>query len=86
MVIFLDPNLRIAKWIYGTEYSGSDIDAALRVAAGESDWIGRHSDVLYAVLLFLLRPFVALLFSITCCNWFSCDRANGPPAGDHASL
>ena len=31
---------------------GREIDAALRVAAGESDWIGRHSDVLYALLLF----------------------------------
>ena len=52
MLVFLDSNLHIAKWIYGDNYTGSEIDAALRVAAGESDWIGRHSDVLYALLLF----------------------------------
>jgi len=52
MLVFLDGNLHIAKWIYGDSYTGRDIDAALRVAAGESDWIGRHSDVLYALLLF----------------------------------
>jgi cytochrome oxidase Cu insertion factor (SCO1/SenC/PrrC family) len=52
MLVFLDGNLHIAKWIYGDNYTGNEIDAALRVAAGESDWIGRHSDVLYALLLF----------------------------------
>ncbi len=52
VLVFLDPGLHVAKWIYGDQYSGHDIDAALRVAAGESDWIGQHSDVLYALLLF----------------------------------
>lgn len=54
MLVFLDRNLRVAKWIYGDQYTGREIDAALRVAAGESDWVGRHSDVLYALLLFAL--------------------------------
>jgi cytochrome oxidase Cu insertion factor (SCO1/SenC/PrrC family) len=52
LLLFLDSKLRIAKWIYGTNYSGSDIDRALEVAAGESDWIGQHSEWLYALLLF----------------------------------
>jgi len=52
LVMFLDSNLRIAKWVYGTDYSGRDVDLALKVAAGESDWIGQHSEWLYAVLLF----------------------------------
>ena len=52
LLIFLDSNLRIAKWIYGTDYSGRDVDAALKIAAGESDWIGQHSEWLYALLLF----------------------------------
>ncbi len=52
VLVVLDSNLRIAKWIYGSSYSTRDIDAALKVAAGESDWIGRHSDLLYALLLF----------------------------------
>lgn len=52
VLIFLDSNLRIAKWIYGTDYSSRDVDLALAVAAGESDWIGRHSQLVYALLLF----------------------------------
>lgn len=52
LLLFLDSKLRIAKWIYGTDYSGRDIDGALKVAAGESDWIGQHSEWLYALLLF----------------------------------
>ena len=51
LVLFLDSNLRIAKWIYGTDYSGDDIDRALKVAAGESDWIGQHSEWLYTILV-----------------------------------
>jgi cytochrome oxidase Cu insertion factor (SCO1/SenC/PrrC family) len=52
LVFFLDSKLRVAKWIYGTDYSGGDIDRALKVASGESDWIGQHSEWLYALLLF----------------------------------
>ena len=51
LVLFLDSKLRIATWIYGTDYSGGDIDRALKVAAGESDWIGQHSEWLYTLLL-----------------------------------
>ena len=51
VVLFLDSKLRIAKWIYGTDYSGDDVDRALKVAAGESDWIGQHSEGLYTLLL-----------------------------------
>jgi cytochrome oxidase Cu insertion factor (SCO1/SenC/PrrC family) len=52
LLIFLDSNLCIAKWIYGTDYSGRDVDVALKIAAGESDWVGQHSQWLYALLLF----------------------------------
>ena len=52
LLLFLDPNLRIAKWIYGTDYSSRDVELALKVAAGESDWIGEHSQLLYVLLLF----------------------------------
>ena len=52
LVLFLDSKLRVAKWIYGTDYSGPDVDRALRVASGESDWIDQHSGWLYALLLF----------------------------------
>ena len=52
ILLFLDSRLRIAKWIYGTAYSGRDVDLALRIASGESDWIGQHSQLLYALLLF----------------------------------
>lgn len=52
MLVFLDGRLRIAKWIYGTDYSGRDVDSALGIALGQADWIGQHSDFLYAILLF----------------------------------
>jgi cytochrome oxidase Cu insertion factor (SCO1/SenC/PrrC family) len=51
LLLVLDSNLRVAKWIYGTDYSGGDVDRALKVAAGESDWIGQHSEWLYTLLL-----------------------------------
>ena len=52
LLVFLDSNLRIAKWIYGTAYSSRDVDLALKVAAGENDWLGQHSQLVYALLLF----------------------------------
>jgi cytochrome oxidase Cu insertion factor (SCO1/SenC/PrrC family) len=51
VVLFFDSKLRIAKWIYGTNYSGDDVDRALKIAAGESDWIGQHSEWLYTLLV-----------------------------------
>jgi cytochrome oxidase Cu insertion factor (SCO1/SenC/PrrC family) len=62
MLLFLDSKMRVAKWIYGTAYSGRDIDAALRVALGQSDWVGRHSDVLYSALVF-----AAVLLCVALC-------------------
>jgi protein SCO1/2 len=63
LLLFLDSKLRIAKWIYGTDYSGSDVDGALKVAAGENDWIGQHSEWLYTLLLVASSALcVALVF------------------------
>lgn len=61
ILLFLDSNLRVAKWIYGTDYSKGDLDAALQVAMGRNDWIGQHSDVLYALLLFSASILCVLL-------------------------
>ena len=52
LLLVLDSNLRIATWIYGTDYTARDLDRAFKVASGESDWIGQHSEGLYALLLF----------------------------------
>jgi cytochrome oxidase Cu insertion factor (SCO1/SenC/PrrC family) len=66
VVLFLDSKLRIAKWIYGTDYSGADIDDAMKIAAGESDWIGRHSEWLYTLLVLASSVlFVALVYYLT---------------------
>ena len=62
MLVFLDTKLRVAKWIYGTAYSSRDVDAALKVALGKGDWISRHSDFLYAVLLFAAALLCVALF------------------------
>ena len=52
MVLFLDADLRVAHWLYGTDYSTRDVDAALRIASGDSSWLAQHSEWLYALLLF----------------------------------
>jgi cytochrome oxidase Cu insertion factor (SCO1/SenC/PrrC family) len=61
MLMFLDSKLRVAKWIYGTDYSARDVDLGLKVASGGSDWIGRYSEWLYALLLFTASILCAAL-------------------------
>jgi cytochrome oxidase Cu insertion factor (SCO1/SenC/PrrC family) len=62
LLLFLDPKLRIVKWLYGTGYSGREIDSGIRSALGRADWIGQHSDVLYALLLFAAALLCVALF------------------------
>ena len=83
MLVFLDGKLRIAKWILGDNYSGGDIDTALKVAVGRSDWIGRHSDVLYALLVFA-ASICCVIFSYYLLQLILLRKANGPAAENHA--
>ncbi len=64
LLVFLDSKLRIAKWIYGTDYSSKDVDSALRVAAGESDWVGQHWQWLYAICLFGASGLCVMLWNL----------------------
>ena len=52
MVLFLDPKLRLSHWLYGTDYSVREVDAALRIASGGSSWLARSSEWIYALLVF----------------------------------
>ena len=52
LLLFLDSRLQVGKWIYGTGYSTSDVDSALKIASGQNDWIGQHFDILYAIVVF----------------------------------
>jgi len=82
IVLFLDPKLRIAKWIYGTAYSGRDVGLALKVAAGESDWIGQHAQLLYSLLLFAGSVLcVALCYHLM--QLFALRRSNRNGPGIH---
>jgi hypothetical protein len=66
--------------IFETGYSGRDIDAALKIALGQADWIGRNSNMIYALLL-LPRPF-SLSRSFTCCsseNGWACRASSTQP-------
>ena len=75
MLFFLDSNLRVARWIYGTDYTSADVDSARRVASGDSDWLARHSESLYALLLFVGSLLcVALCYSVVALK--SARRAN----------
>ena len=76
ILIFLDGKLRIAKWIYGTNYTAGDIDRAVNIAAGSRDWIGEHSQLLYSALLFSASLLcVALCYSLA--QLKSSDRSSG---------
>jgi len=82
IVVFLDSKLRVAKWIYGTAYTGRDVDLALRVASGESDWIGRYAQLLYALLLFAGSVLcVALCYHLM--ELFALRRSNRTGPGIH---
>lgn len=76
IVLFLDSKTRIAKWIYGTAYSSHDVDLALKIAAGESDWIGQHAQLIYSLLLFSASALsVTLAYYLT--QFFSLRRSSG---------
>jgi cytochrome oxidase Cu insertion factor (SCO1/SenC/PrrC family) len=71
MVLFLDANLRVAHWIYGTDYSAREIDRALRIASGESDWLNRYSQWFYAMFLF-----AASILCVTLCYYVAQLKAS----------
>jgi cytochrome oxidase Cu insertion factor (SCO1/SenC/PrrC family) len=76
MLMFLDSKLRVARWIYGTGYSSREVDLALKVSSGESDWIGQYSEWLYALLLFASSVLcVALCYYLAQLNTL---RRSGP--------
>jgi len=52
MVLFLDADLRVAHWLYGTDHTSREVDSALRIASGSSSWLACYSEWLYALLLF----------------------------------
>src|SRR4051794_11067915 len=52
-VIALDRDLRPVKYLYGTQYSGREIDEALAIASGRRDWIGQFGGLLLASLLLI---------------------------------
>jgi len=52
MIVFLNADLRVAHWVYGTDYTPRDVDSALRIASGKSSWLVRSSEWIYALLLF----------------------------------
>ena len=81
LLVFLDPKLRIAKWIYGTDYTARDLDSGLRVAAGEGDWIGQHFQWLYVIVVF-----GASVLCVMLCNYLlQLRRAAHPLNGYHRS-
>ena len=48
----LTPDLVTARFLFGTSYPAADFDAALAVARGGVDWVGRFGPAAIAVLLF----------------------------------
>lgn len=62
-VIVLDRDLRPAKFLFGTEWSGREIDEAIRIATGRRDWIGQFGGVLLALLL--LTALLSAVYLVT---------------------
>jgi protein SCO1/2 len=66
LVVALSPELKAAKYLFGTEFSGREIDAALSIARGGHDWIGRWGAYgLAALLLLAVFSAVYLLHQLT---------------------
>jgi cytochrome oxidase Cu insertion factor (SCO1/SenC/PrrC family) len=85
MLAFLDSRLRVARWIYGTDYLSRDVDLALKVASGESDWIGQHSQWLYALSLFASSVLcVALCYYLL--QLKTLQRSGSDARASHAAL
>jgi len=75
IILFVDSKLQIAKWIYGTAYSGGDIDLALKVASGRRDWLGQHAQLVYSLLLFTGSMLcVALTYYLAQLKWLKGSR------------
>ncbi len=62
-IIVLDASLRPVKYLLGTEYSGKQIDEALAIARGRTDWLGRYAGIIIAVLLFI--ALMAMVYLVT---------------------
>jgi protein SCO1 len=51
LAVALTPDLVTAKYLFGTSLSGREIDAAMTIARGGRDWIGRFGKYALALLL-----------------------------------
>jgi len=63
-VIALDRNLKPVKYLFGTQYSGRQIDEALAIARGRRDWIGRFGGLMLAGLLLIALLSVVYLVTL----------------------
>lgn len=73
----LTPDLVTARFLHGTAYPAADFDAALSVARGGIDWVGRFGPVAIAFLLFaatLAGGYLVLLVT----------RRKSPPNAENA--
>lgn len=59
VVVALTPDLRTARYLFGTNYPAADFDAAISVARGGTDWLTRYAGIAIAVLLFVCTLSIA---------------------------
>jgi cytochrome oxidase Cu insertion factor (SCO1/SenC/PrrC family) len=64
-VIVLNADLQPAKVLYGTSSSGRDLDAALAIARGRRDWLGRFGGWILALLIFVAMLAAVALVTMT---------------------
>lgn len=63
-VIVLNARLEPAKVLSGTNYSGRDLDAALAVAGGSTDWLGRYGGWILSLLILVAMASAAWLLTM----------------------
>jgi protein SCO1 len=51
LAIAITPDLKTAKYLFGTDFNATELDEAISVARGGTDWIGRYGGYALAILL-----------------------------------
>ena len=52
LVVALDPDLRTAKYLYGTKFSAGQLEEALQIAMGRSDWKAKLLPWAFVLMVF----------------------------------
>jgi cytochrome oxidase Cu insertion factor (SCO1/SenC/PrrC family) len=61
LLVVLDRELVTSKYLFGTNYSGRDLDRAFAIARGTPDWLRSAAQYGFAILIFLCTSSIVYL-------------------------